>query len=67
MSEAKKIKSLEEINTDIPEGRLLMAALAMLTTQCYTDKTPDEIIEKAEKLVAVMFAGPPQINNHNPG
>lgn len=36
--------NLNDINTNTQEGKLLFAALAKLTTETDTDKTPDEVI-----------------------
>ena len=42
----RKIKDLSQIDYKTnPEGRLLFAALTILTTENYSDKTPDEVIE----------------------
>lgn len=42
----EKITSLQQINyKTLPEGRLLFAALAILTVDNYPTKTPDEVIE----------------------
>ncbi len=42
----KKINSISEIDYKTnPEGRLLFAALTLLTTNPYSDKTPDEVLE----------------------
>lgn len=35
---------LQEIDITSKEGKLLMSALAILTTKNYTDKTPDDVI-----------------------
>ena len=34
------ITDLQQINTDTEEGKMLMAALAKITTESQTDKTP---------------------------
>lgn len=49
------IKNLSEINTNCAEGRLLMAALAKLTTESQTDKTPDEMIKQCNELADDMY------------
>jgi hypothetical protein len=49
------IQDLNEINYSINEGRLLMAALAIITTELRTNKTPDEVIEELNKLSEHMF------------
>lgn len=54
------IQTISEINTNCAEGRLLMAALAKLTTESQTDKTPDEVIAQCNELANDMYkeAGP---------
>jgi hypothetical protein len=51
----KKIVDIVDINTNIPEGKLLLAALAKITTESQTDKTPYEVIEQLNKLSDEMF------------
>jgi len=53
------IQDLNEINYSINEGRLLMAALAIITTECRTNKTPDEVIKELNKLSEHMFRTEP--------
>lgn len=50
ISEPIKVKTVPEIDTRTPEGKLLIAALAMLTVGVNTDKTPDEVLEKINHL-----------------
>ncbi len=59
------IQDLNEINYSINEGRLLMAALAIITIECRTNKTPDEVIEELNKLSEHMFRSEPKIDNQN--
>ncbi len=49
------IQDLNEINYQINEGRLLMAALAVITTECRTNKTPYEVINELNQLADEMF------------
>ena len=49
------IKDLNEINYSINEGRLLMAALAIITTECRTNKTPNEVINELNQRADDMF------------
>jgi hypothetical protein len=49
------INELNEISIKSSEGRLLMAALAKLTTESQTDKTPDEVIGQLNLLANEMF------------
>lgn len=53
------IVELNEINTNTEEGRLLLAAIAKITTSTATDKTPNQVIGQLHKLVAHMFSGEP--------
>ncbi len=48
-------KHLSEINTDTDEGKLLLAALAMLTTELYPWLYTDEVMEKLSALSDQMF------------
>ncbi len=50
-----EINSLSDINTEIPEGKLAMAALARLTTSIDSHRTPEESIEQTNKLIPRMF------------
>jgi hypothetical protein len=49
------IQDLNEINYQINEGRLLMAALAIITTECRTNKTPNEVISELNQRADDMF------------
>jgi SepF-like predicted cell division protein (DUF552 family) len=49
------IQDLNEINYQINEGKLLMAALAVITTECRTNKTPYEVINELNQLADEMF------------
>ena len=49
------INDLNEISIKSFEGRLLMAALAKLTTESQTDKTPYEVIGQLNLLANEMF------------
>lgn len=61
------MKSISEINTKTPEGKLLSAALCMLTTTkevnfmggiiTGTQTTPDEMIQKVSQLSEEMYKG----------
>jgi|688.fasta_scaffold1363449_1 hypothetical protein len=51
------MQELNEIDCEIYEGRLLMAALAVITTECRTNKTPYEVIDELDKLSVHMFRG----------
>ena len=49
------IKYLSHIDRRTQEGRLLLAALAKLTTESQTDKTPEEVILQLHDLANEMF------------
>ena len=44
------ITNLKQINTETEEGKMLMAALAKITTESQTDKTPYEVLEQLNEL-----------------
>jgi len=48
------ITDLNNIDTSTKEGRLLMAALAKITTESQTDKTPNQVLAQLNKLVTKM-------------
>lgn len=48
------ITDLKEIDRTTKEGRLLFAALAKITTESQTDKTPYEVLEQLEDLATKM-------------
>lgn len=47
--------TISEIDINTKEGRLLLAAIAKLTTESQTDKTPDEVMAQCEALSVAMF------------
>jgi hypothetical protein len=49
------LKNILAINTNCAEGRLLMAAVAKLTTESQTDKTPDEVLVQCTELAKDMY------------
>lgn len=52
---ARVIKEPSDIDTQPIEGKLLLAAIAKITTESQTDKTPYEVIEQLNKLQNEMF------------
>ncbi len=46
---------MKDINTETEEGKMLMAALAKITTESQTDKTPYEVLEQLTKLKDEMY------------
>jgi hypothetical protein len=57
----KKINDIGDINNRIEEGRLLLAALAIITTECRTNKTPEMVISEINNLSEKMFVEEPKI------
>jgi len=51
-----KITDVSEINTSTIEGRLLLAALATITTLSHTSNTPEEVIAALNNLSKAMFS-----------
>lgn len=49
------MKNIQDINTDIEEGKLLIAALAKITTESQTDKTPNEVLQQVVKLKSDIY------------
>jgi len=49
------MKNINEINTNTEEGKMLMAALAKITTESQTDKTPYEVLGQITKLKEEMY------------
>ncbi len=47
---------INQINIDCEEGKLLIAALAMLTTESRLTQTPDEVLEEVSKLKEQIYA-----------
>ena len=43
------------------EGRLLLAAIAKISTESQTDKQPDEILAQLNKLADIMYKDEPVI------
>jgi hypothetical protein len=54
--EKKIISGLTDIDLNTPEGRLLMAALAVITIQLRPASSPEEIIRDLYSLDGHMFA-----------
>lgn len=52
----KRIEFLQNIDTNTPEGRLLMAALACITVKVHPDKTPNECIAILNEDADEMFS-----------
>lgn len=49
------ITDLNDINTGTEEGKMLMAAIAKITTESQTDKEPDEVVGQLAKLRDEMY------------
>lgn len=48
------VKDFNEINNQLPEGKLLMAAMAMIASESRTDCTPFQVLEYLGYLAAAM-------------
>ena len=46
---------IRDINTEVEEGRLLIAALAKITTESQTDKTPMEVLDQVVELKDLIY------------
>ena len=51
----ERIINISQIDTNRIEGRYLLGALAKITTESQTNKTPDEVIEQIFLLQKEMF------------
>lgn len=51
------MQRINEINLNIPEGKLLLAAIAKITTESQTDKTPDQVLDQLKELSIKMDPG----------
>jgi len=49
------MNSISEVNLSTTEGKLLFAALAKITSESQTDKTPDEVLVQITELSKSMF------------
>ena len=49
------MKTIREIDTDTEHGKLLLAAIAKISTESQTDKHPDEVLEQLVELKNQMF------------
>lgn len=49
------ITSISDINTDNEQGKMLLAAIAKITTESQTDKQPDEVVAQLNELSSAMF------------
>jgi len=52
----ENIKDLNEINTSSKEGKYLMAALAKISTESQTNKTPYEVLDQLTTLKDKMYS-----------
>ena len=48
------IEDINQINTDTEDGKLLLAALAIITSELYTNKTPAQVISTLNARVCSM-------------
>jgi len=49
------MKTIQDINTDTEEGKMLLAAVAKITTESQTDSSPDEVMQQIDKLKTQMY------------
>lgn len=59
--------TLHEINIETNEGKLLIAALAHITTTTHTNKNPDEVIRELADRAESIFTPPIQGINISKG
>ena len=48
-------KRLNDIDTTSEQGKMLLAAIAKISTESQTNKTPDQILTQVYKLRKAMF------------
>lgn len=46
----KTFKDINDISKETEEGKMLIAAIAKISTESQTNKTPDEILAQVQKL-----------------
>ncbi len=51
----ERLQNLSGINTNTIEGRLLIAAMAKISSESQTNKTPDEILEQVHDLAEHIY------------
>ena len=49
------MKDIREIDTKTEQGKMLLAAIAKITTESQTDKTPNEVLGQLNKLKHKMY------------
>lgn len=49
------MNDLNKINTKTEQGKMLLAAVAKITTESQTNKTPDQVLRQLTKLKNKMF------------
>lgn len=62
-SNSTELKTLKQINLESIEGRYLLAAMAKITTESQTDKTPDEVLDQLTELQKHMYKDSPPVIN----
>ncbi len=58
-----KYKNTSDIDYTSNEGKLLVAALSIITTEIYTMQTPDQALSKIIKLCNEIYWTPEEIKN----
>lgn len=56
-----RLKNIGEINTTTLEGRYLLAAIAIITTECRRDKKPDTVLHEIHDRSVFMFTSQPKL------
>ena len=55
------MRNINYISLDTQEGRLLLAAIAKISGESQTDKTPDQILSQLTKMANKMYEGEPSV------
>lgn len=56
----KTLTSINQISSQTTVGRMLLAAIAVITTESRTTQTPDEVLKHCGTLLPTMFQGEPE-------
>jgi hypothetical protein len=56
----KQLNSISDIDSDTAEGRALLAALAIITTESRTSQTPYEVLADINALSDKMYSPKPK-------
>jgi len=61
------MKTINDINTEHEHGKLLLAAIAKITTESQTDKTLDQVLYQLNRLSKKMFKSKKHIHTWETG